>query len=168
MTDKKTLSEQLAGMDLFGMSKCELLRELSGYDGCAEHADGNDTKCSECRKKQRLALIARIEEENNRYVIVWPDNFPRIHWTKRNPMQTLWDKVAKLEEETEEVRAALDGEDAEEILAETIDAIHCCLEIMRSFPPSITERLVAEHHAKNWDRGYYEPRPEEEPEKVVE
>lgn len=65
MTGKKTLAEQLAGMDLFGMSKCELLRELSGVHCCEKRGYSDDaTPCSECREKQRLALIARIEEES--------------------------------------------------------------------------------------------------------
>ena len=60
----KRLHEQLAEMNLHGMSKCELLMELSGT-GCYTSQTGRTdvTPCKEHREIQKEAIIQRILEE---------------------------------------------------------------------------------------------------------
>lgn len=81
--------------------------------------------------------------------------FPPILWTKSNPMRTLGDKASKLLEEANEVREAKDDI---ELLDETLDVLHCCVEIIREFPPEVVDMSVSLHNAKNRKRGYYEPK----------
>ena len=83
------------------------------------------------------------------------DVFPRIYWTKRNPMKTIEDKVKKLVEETEEVLSAQNDMDR---LDETFDALHCCIEIIRDYPDELVDEALAFHNVKNRQRGYYEPK----------
>ena len=83
------------------------------------------------------------------------DMFPRIHWTRRNQMRTTGDKLAKLGEEFKEVALARD--DAE-LLNETVDLLHCCVEILREYPFAAIEHAIRLHDAKNSNRGYYEPK----------
>lgn len=65
MRERKLLHEQVEAMDLFNMSKCQLLRKLSGYGGCevGKGYSESGTRCSECRRIQRLSLLERIEDE---------------------------------------------------------------------------------------------------------
>ena len=80
--------------------------------------------------------------------------FPRIYWTKRNPMDTIEDKKRKLAEESAEVLMA---NNEVELLKETIDALHCCVEIIREYPSELVDQFLVSHNAKNRKRGYYEP-----------
>ncbi len=80
--------------------------------------------------------------------------FPHIYWTKRNPMDTIEDKKRKLSEESSEV---LMSKDETELLDKTLDAMHCCVEIIREYPDELVEQSILLHNAKNRKRGYYEP-----------
>lgn len=62
---EKKLHEQLAEMDLHGMSKCELLNELCGTECHTSRTGSTDdvTPCKEHRERQREALIRRILDE---------------------------------------------------------------------------------------------------------
>lgn len=81
--------------------------------------------------------------------------FPRIYWTKSNPMETVKDKAAKLAEETKEVLYAQNDTDR---LDEALDAMHCCVEIIRDYPNELVDQALALHNAKNQKRGYYQPK----------
>lgn len=94
-----------------------------------------------------------IEAWNNRVQGSIYDMFPRIYWTKRNPMQTLKDKIDKLEEEAAEVAEAKDYMD---IVDETLDVMHCCVEILRDVPKELVDESLLLHNYKNRERGYYE------------
>lgn len=64
--EEKMLHEQLQDMNLHGLSKCEILMELSGVDYCHDFkgfCGRLATPCNECRKAQKDALIQRIKEE---------------------------------------------------------------------------------------------------------
>lgn len=65
MSSELMLHEQLEEMDLHGLSKCAVLRELSGVSHCHEFGGYRAVKtpCKECREKQKAALIKRIREE---------------------------------------------------------------------------------------------------------
>lgn len=81
--------------------------------------------------------------------------FPRIYWTKRNPMETIEDKKRKLVEETTEVLIA---NDEAELLDEALDAMHCCVEIIRDYPSELVDQSLLLHNSKNRKRGYYDPK----------
>lgn len=83
--------------------------------------------------------------------------FPRIYWTKRNPMQTIKDKVSKLTEEASEVAEA---DCYTDIVDETLDVMHCCVEILRDCSKKLLFESLLAHNFKNKDRGYYEPKKE--------
>lgn len=98
-----------------------------------------------------------INAWNNRAQGSIYDMFPHIYWTKRNPMQTLEDKINKLVEEAAEVTSAKDYMD---IIDETLDVMHCCVEILRDCPEELVDESLLLHNAKNRKRGYYEPKQE--------
>ena len=74
-------------------------------------------------------------------------------------MQTIEDKLSKLEEETAEV---LEVKDPMDRLDETLDVLHCCVEILREFPDELIDESLILHNAKNRKRGYYQPRNKED------
>lgn len=65
MSERKLLHEQVEEMDFFNMSKCQLLRKLSGYSGCEAGRGYSErgTRCSECRRIQRQRILERIDDE---------------------------------------------------------------------------------------------------------
>lgn len=81
--------------------------------------------------------------------------FPHIYWTKRNPMKNTEDRKNKLIEEMQEVK---DAKTNEELLDETLDVLHCCLEIIRYESPYKLYEAIEKHNAKNRERGYYRPK----------
>lgn len=85
------------------------------------------------------------------------DMFPHIYWTKRNPMHTLEDKINKL---TEEAAEAAEADYYTDIIDETLDVMHCCVEILRDCPKKLLFESLLAHNFKNKDRGYYEPKKE--------
>lgn len=86
------------------------------------------------------------------------DIFPRIYWTKNNPMQSLEDRIQKLGEEANEV-ANVKNDD--ELLDETLDVIHCCVEILRGYNDELVTEALVMHNVKNDERGYYKPMEDE-------
>lgn len=86
--------------------------------------------------------------------------FPHILFTKNNPMQTRQDHLRKLTEEYGELLRAQNDHD---IIAETLDVIHCAEEILREFPDEQVQAALIEHDVKNSQRGYYGDEPNNNP-----
>lgn len=79
-------------------------------------------------------------------------HFPHLLFTKRNPMETHEQHLKKLAEESCEVAMA---NEADDVISEAWDVIHCAEEILREYPDADVRRVLADHDAKNRRRGYY-------------
>ena len=70
-------------------------------------------------------------------------------------MQSVEEKIKKLAEETGEV---LEADNEKDILDETLDVLHCCVEILRDYQDGVIDHAIMCHNLKNQKRQYYKPK----------